>query len=81
MKYIVHGRNDAVNHKTSGQSLLRIICWRLKPGNIEVVRLRRLSARDEASALSHLLASKKFSRSRMKEADEFYDAVIPSAPG
>jgi hypothetical protein len=73
--YIVHGQKDAVNPEQKGTKVAAHYCVTVKPGESEVVRLR----------LSNVAPGKNNPFSdfddvleiRHKEADEFYDAVIP----
>ena len=73
---VVHGRADAVNPQNIGTKFGAHYVLEIEPGKSEVVRLR-LSATDEAPRDSFAGFEEVFAI-RMKEADEFYDAVIPS---
>ena len=75
-EYVVHGRNDAVNPQNIGTKFAAHYLLEIEPGKSEVVRLR-LSATDEAP-LDPFAGFEEVFALRMKEADEFYAAVIPS---
>jgi len=75
-EYVVHGRNDAVNPQNIGTKFAAHYLLEIEPGKSEVVRLR-LSAADEAP-LDPFAGFEEVFALRMKEADEFYAAVIPS---
>ena len=78
-EYVVHGRNDAVNPQNIGTKFAAHYLLEIEPGKSEVVRLR-LSATDEAP-LDPFAGFEEVFALRMKEADEFYAAVIPSETG
>src|SRR5215469_5923308 len=73
---VVHGRAEAVNPQNIGTKFGAHYVLEIEPGKSEVVRLR-LSATDEAP-LDSFAGFEEVFAIRMKEADEFYDAVIPS---
>src|SRR6266511_2073368 len=75
-EYVVHGRNDAVYPQNIGTKFAAHYLLEIEPGKSEVVRLR-LSATDEAP-LDPFAGFEEVFALRMKEADEFYAAVIPS---
>src|SRR6266404_5582939 len=75
-EYVVHGRNDAVNPQNIGTKFAAHYLLEIEPGKTEVLRLR-LSATDEAP-LDPFSGFEEVFALRMQEADEFYDAVIPS---
>jgi hypothetical protein len=75
--YVVHGQKDAVNPEEKGTKAAPHYRLTIKPGECQVVRLR----------LSESAPSKNGSfsdfddvlRVRQKEADEFYDSIIPDS--
>src|SRR5204862_7239307 len=75
-EYVVHGRADAVNAQNIGTKFAAHYVLETEPGKSEVVRLR-LSETGEAPLDPFAGFDEVFAQS-MKEADEFYDAVIPS---
>src|SRR5881394_1656718 len=75
-EYVVHGRADAVNAQNIGTKFAAHYVLEIEPGKSEVVRLR-LSATDEPPLDPFAGFDEVFAQS-MKEADEFYAAVIPS---
>src|SRR5262249_27003505 len=75
-EYVVHGRVTAVNAQNVGTKFAPHYILEVEPGKSRIVRLR-LSAKDEALANPFADFDRIFAQ-RIKEADEFYDAVIPS---
>jgi hypothetical protein len=93
-EYVVHGRTDAVNPQNTGTKFAAHHVLEIEPGASQVVRLRlsAVAGRGEASsgrdgaperpgstlpATAFVNFDEIFGQ-RVKEADEFYDAVIPS---
>src|SRR5215475_6832113 len=75
-EYVIHRRTDAVNPAKIGTKFASHYVLEIDPGKSQVVRLR-LSDKAEASRNPFHDFDQIFGE-RMKEADEFYDAVIPS---
>ena len=75
-EYVVHGRTDTVNPQNAGTKFAAHYLLEIEPGKSEVVRLR-LSAAGEAPVDPFGEFEEVFAQ-RLKEADQFYDAVIPS---
>jgi hypothetical protein len=87
-EYVVHGRQDAVNPAKTGTKAAAHYRLTVKPGESQVVRLRLTDAAPSGSARSNVAKSNPFGNSfeaafeaRRKEADEFYQAVIPKSVG
>src|SRR6516165_8888383 len=92
-EYVVHGRGEAVNPQNTGTKFAAHYVLEIEPGKSEVVRLRvsAVAGGDDAGlpgsttpATALPAAKDPFAdfndvfALRLKEADEFYDAVIPS---
>src|SRR5213593_2656735 len=75
-EYVVHGRTDAVNPGRTGTKFATHYVLEIEPGQSQVVRLR-LSAKEEAPAKPFGDFDSVFTQ-RMKEADEFYNAIVPT---
>jgi hypothetical protein len=73
--YIVHGQKDAVNPEQKGTKVAAHYHVSVKPGESEVVRLRLSDAAPEKS--NPFRDFDDVLEARHKEADEFYDTVIP----
>jgi hypothetical protein len=70
-EYVVHGRKEAVNPKSTGTKAAALYVLELGPGESQTVRLRLCSAdsppaNPDAAAFDRLIALRK------READEFY---------
>src|SRR5207244_8630483 len=74
--YVVHGRTDAVNPGQTGTKFAPHYVLKIEPGQSQLVRLR-LSAKGEVPGDALADFDQIFAQ-RMKEADEFYGAVIGS---
>src|SRR2546430_11272302 len=74
-EYVVHGRTDAVNPGRTGTKFATHYVLEIEPGQSQVVRLR-FSAKDEAPRDPFADFDRTFAQ-RIKEADEFYDAISP----
>ena len=74
--YVVHGRTDAVNPEQTGTKFAPHYVLEIEPGKSQVVRLR-LSAKGEVPG-DALADFDQIFAERMKEADEFYDAISPA---
>ena len=93
-EHVVHGRADAVNPQNAGTKFAAHYVLEIEPGESRVVRLRlaALAGGDDADSGPDEVADKPGSTppatafvdfdeifaQRIKEADEFYDAVIAS---
>jgi hypothetical protein len=74
--YVVHGQNDAVNPEQKGTKAAAHYRLTVKPGACETVRLR-LSEAMPRGAGDPFADFDDALEIRHKEADEFYDTVIP----
>ena len=74
--YIVHGSQNTVNPEKTGTKAAANYSLTIAPGETAIVRLRLTDSVKDKKAFSDF--DKVFSQ-RIKEADEFYDAVIPKA--
>lgn len=84
--YIVHGQKDAVNPEQKGTKVAAHFPITVKPGASEVIRLRLSTRSPAAFAQGNGKAAKPFGsdfdtivEARHKEADEFYNTVIPGS--
>src|SRR5262249_36332400 len=86
-EYVVRARSDAVNPEKTGTKFAPHYVLEIEPGKSRVVRLRlsAVAGSDDAgepgSTPSAIAAFSDFDRiftQRIREADEFYDSVIPS---
>jgi hypothetical protein len=82
--YIVHGRKDAVNPEQKGTKAAAHYYKTVKPGGCEVIRLRLTDRAPAGFAQGNGRWAERFGsdfdhviEGRHKEADEFYDVVIP----
>ena len=75
-EYVVHGNKEAVNPANTGTKFAPHYVLEIEAGQSQTVRLR-LSAKDEAPAEAFAEFDNIFAR-RRREADEFYDAVLPA---
>src|SRR5213595_3315244 len=75
-EYVVHGRTDAVNPGQTGTKFAPHYVLKIEPGQSQFVRLR-LSAKGEVPG-DALADFDQIFAERMKEADEFYDAISPA---
>ncbi|CAN0234247.1 unnamed protein product, partial [Hapterophycus canaliculatus] len=79
-RYVIDGETKAVNPKQHGTKCAAIYRWELQPGETKTVRLRLTDA--ETLGQSQPDVGDDFERVRdlrAKEADEFYDSIIPKA--
>src|SRR5262249_7953457 len=74
--FIVHGQNDAVNPEQKGTKAAAHYQVVVKPGQCQTIRLR-LTTAAIAGKTSPFKDFDDVLEVRHKEADEFYDAVIP----
>ena len=77
--YVVHGQEEAVNPANNGTKFAAYYVLEIEAGQARSVRLR-LSAKDEAPAEAFAGFDNIFAQ-RRREADEFYDAVLPAEMG
>ena len=85
-EYVVHGRTDAVNPERTGTKFATHYVLEIEPGQSHVVRLRlsAVAGSGDAGQPGSTPPATTFGdfdqifTQRIKEADEFYDAVIPS---
>jgi hypothetical protein len=83
--YIVRGRKDAVNPKKTGTKASAHYSLVLTPGDSQTLRLRLCEVRPDADAPATEEREGPFGRfdavmeARRREANEFYDSVIPSS--
>jgi hypothetical protein len=82
--YLVHGQKDAVNPEQKGTKVAAHYRVTVEPGEIQVIRLRLTDRAPAAFAQGDGRAGTPFGSDfddvldlRHKEADEFYDTVIP----
>jgi hypothetical protein len=76
--YLVHGRMDAVNPAATGTKAAAHYRLEVAPGASTVLRLR-LTGGDSEQPLQRAFADfDAVHEARRREADEFYDAVIPA---
>jgi hypothetical protein len=82
--YIVHGQKEAVNPEQKGTKLAAHYRVTVKPGDSQVIRLRLTDRAPEALAGGKGRSAAAFGTDfddmlevRHKEADEFYETVIP----
>jgi hypothetical protein len=82
--YIVHGQRDALNPEQKGTKVAAHYRLRVEPGEIQVVRLRFTDRAPAAFSQGNGKKGAPFGtdfddviEARHKEADEFYDTVIP----
>src|SRR6266496_5941025 len=75
-EYVVYGHADSVNPGRTGTKFATHYVLEIEPGQSQVIRLR-LSAKDEAPTEPFGDFDSVFAQ-RMKEADEFYNAIVPA---
>ena len=75
-EYVVHGNKEAVNPANTGTKFAPHYVLEIEAGQSQTVRLR-LSAKEEAPAEAFAEFDNIFAQ-RRREADEFYDAVLPA---
>jgi hypothetical protein len=73
--YIVHGQKDAVNPEQKGTKVAAFYRLTVKPGESEVIRLRLSNV--APGKINPFRDFDDVLEIRHKEADEFYDTVIP----
>src|SRR5437870_1318933 len=77
-EFVVHGRTDAVNPGQTGTKFAPHYVLTIEPEQSQVVKLR-LSAKEEIVDLADAFANfDQIFAQRIKEADEFYDAISPA---
>ena len=74
--YVVDGKGEAINSASVGTKAAAYIALQIPPGGEASLRLR-LSAADEAPSQPFDERFEQIFTQRLKEADEFYDRVIP----
>jgi hypothetical protein len=82
-EYIVHGRKDAVNPENRGTKVAAHYSLTIKPGECETIRLRLSDVapgaltriKDQATPFG--IGFDDVFEQRHKEADQFYDEIIP----
>ncbi len=72
--YIVHGRKDGVNPEGKGTKVSAHYSLKIAAGKSQTVRLRLSDIRADAPLAGGF---KEIMQTRQKEADEFYDLIIP----
>jgi hypothetical protein len=80
--YIVHGRGDAVNPARTGTKAAAHYTLSIAAGQSQVIRLRltdALAARSGSSRASQFDNFDAVMTNRRREADEFYQSVIPAS--
>jgi hypothetical protein len=77
--YIVHGRREAVNRSRTGTKASAYYRVTVAPGSAVAVDLRLSKAGGTGSAGASAVPIATVLESRRREADEFYDTVIPAA--
>src|SRR5204863_9695024 len=85
-EYVVHGRTDAVNPGQTGTKFAPHYVLKIEPGQSQVVRLRlsAVAGSGDAGQPGSTPPATTFAdfdqifAERMKEADEFYDAISPA---
>ena len=75
-EHVVHGNKEAVNPANTGTKFAPHYVLEIEAGQSQTVRLR-LSAKEEAPAEAFAEFDNIFAQ-RQREADEFYDAVLPA---
>jgi hypothetical protein len=85
-EYLVHGRQGAVNPAQIGTKAAAHYLLSVEPGATQVIRLRLTEAGPKARGREHAadLVDSNFDQlleKRLKEADEFYQAITPPAVG
>ena len=76
--YLIHGRREAVNPKNTGTKAAADYSVTVKPGKPEVIRLR-LTANPSVALKPFDDQFEAIFASRKKEADDFYNRVIPAS--
>ncbi len=76
-EYVIRGRKEAINPKNFGTKAAPHYLLNLEPGAVEAVRLR-LYSEEEAPAKTTAEAFDEILEMRLREADEFYERIIPS---
>lgn len=74
--YVVHGNKDAVNPENKGTKVAAHYQLNVQPGECQVVRLRLSQTLPQGNVFADFDDIVKI---RHKEADEFYDQVIPKS--
>lgn len=75
--YVVHGDREAVNPAQRGTKASVHYRFTVDPGASIAIRLRLTDARPEPNAEPFGAAFEQVFRDRSREADEFYDTIIP----
>ncbi|MEO0515444.1 MAG: glucosidase, partial [Planctomycetota bacterium] len=80
-RYVVDGEKDAVNPKQYGTKAAAHYCMTIPPGESKVIKLRLFPTdQDRRTSLDEELSPSAFDvvfDARIRDADEFYDVVIP----
>ncbi len=73
--YIVHGKKDAVNPAKKGTKAAAVYRLNVNPGECQVIRLRLSDVEPGATPFGDEF--QKVLKTRHKEADQFYEGIIP----
>ncbi len=77
-EYVVNGKPESVNPNKEGtKGAFHVVCS-IPPGGEEVLYLRLTQEKEQSKPLAH---AEKVFRQRKKEADEFYESILPKSIG